>query len=381
MNIALLRQRYNPYGGAERFVSRAATALAAQGATVTVVARDWAGAGHQARWLRCDPFYVGRVWRDAGFARAACAVTRRERFDLVQSHERIDCCDLYRAGDGVHAQWLEYRARGLSPLGRLGLRWHPYHRHVLAAERRLFASPRLQAVICNSRMVRDEVERWFGVDAARLHVIYNGVDLEFFHPGLKNAHRQATRRTLGIAERDRVALFVGSGFERKGLPQLLQALHRANDPSLHLIVVGRDRDERRLAATARALGLDARVHWPGPQGDVRPYYGAADFFALPTLYDPFPNAALEALACGLPVVTTLQCGAAELLEDGRDGFLCRDPHRIDELAAQLGRAAASAPAMRPSARAAAEPCAIGAMAEALLSLYKSLIAKERRVAV
>jgi UDP-glucose:(heptosyl)LPS alpha-1,3-glucosyltransferase len=375
LKIAVVRQRYNPYGGAERFVSRAASALVAQGASVTVVARDWSGAERQADWLRCDPFYLGRIWRDAGFEHAACRATADDRFDLVQSHERIACCDIYRAGDGVHAQWLQNRARMLSPLRASVSRWHPYHRYVLRAERRLFASARLRAVICNSRMVRDEIARWFGIGAARLHVIYNGVDLASFHPRLV-AHRREVRAPLGIGDGERMVLFVGAGFERKGLPQLIRALAAADDRALHLLVVGKDRGERGLRRLAQRLGVGDRVHWPGPQRDVRPYYGAADCFALPTLYDPFPNAALEALASGLPVVTTAQCGAAELIEPGRSGFVCRDPADVAELAHNVRLAAAATPAMRAAARQAAEPCGLDTMAQRLLSLYKALIAKE-----
>ena len=92
-----------------------------------------------------DPPYVGRTLRDAGFARAACAALARMPGTLVQSHERIACCDVYRAGDGVHAVWVEELARDASAAGRLALRASPYHRYMLAAERRLYASPRLAA--------------------------------------------------------------------------------------------------------------------------------------------------------------------------------------------------------------------------------------------
>ena len=107
MKLALVRQRYNPYGGAERFVERAVSALADLGVSVTVVARDWTAApAAEMALLRCDPFYLGRRWRDRSFAQAVCHTLSRQSFDLVQSHERLSCCDVYRAGDGVHAQWL-----------------------------------------------------------------------------------------------------------------------------------------------------------------------------------------------------------------------------------------------------------------------------------
>src|SRR5204863_7581839 len=160
MHVALVRQRYSAHGGAERFIDRAGGALGEQGVAVTVLAREWTG--DPGTVVRCDPFHLGRVWRDWSFARAVCREVARRSFDLVQSHERIACCDIYRAGDGVHAQWLAERARMQGPLARLATRASPHHRFLLAAERALFTSPRLKAVICNSEMVRGEIARHFG---------------------------------------------------------------------------------------------------------------------------------------------------------------------------------------------------------------------------
>ena len=146
--VALVRARYDPAGGAERFVQGAIAALRGQGVALTIVARHWPG--HDGSAILLDPFHVGGLWRDWAFARAACAELARRRFDLVQSHERIACCDVYRAGDGVHAEWLAQRARARGTLGRWVDAMSPRHRYVLAAERALFRSTRLKAVICNS---------------------------------------------------------------------------------------------------------------------------------------------------------------------------------------------------------------------------------------
>jgi len=181
MRLAIVRQRFNPFGGAERFISRAMPALERAGAEVTLVCRKAEGWGAR-RVMKVDPFYIGKVWRDWSFARAARAAWRRTGFDLVQSHERIPGCDVYRAGDGVHRRWLELRSTAASLFERLGMALNPYHRYVCAAERRLFEHPRLRAVICNSRMVSDEIRRGFRIAPEKLHVVYNGVDLEHFHP-------------------------------------------------------------------------------------------------------------------------------------------------------------------------------------------------------
>jgi UDP-glucose:(heptosyl)LPS alpha-1,3-glucosyltransferase len=376
MKLAIVRQRYNPFGGAERFVERAAAALRRQGAAITIISREWAGAEGNASWLRCDPFYVGRLWRDSSFAKAVCAAARPGKFDLVQSHERIACCDIYRAGDGVHAQWLEHRARRMSPSARRWLALNPYHRYVLAAEKRLFASPRLRAVICNSRMVRGEIRRWFAFDERKLHVIYNGVDLDAFHPRLKAEHRTALRERLGIPPAAPAILFVGSGFERKGLAQLIDAFALMPQREARLLVVGKDASQAKLEARARSRGLAERVHWAGAQPDVRPWYGAADVFALPTLYDPFPNAMLEAMASGLAVITTQNCGAAELIQDGTNGYICREPSDPQELCRRLSDATAQSARLGGNARAAAEPFGITDTADALLRLYRLLLDRD-----
>ena len=112
MKLALVRQKYTPYGGAERFMARAVSALRESGTDVTVVAREWQGDQPGRDFIRCNPFYLGRTWRDVGFAKCVQEIIASGTFDLVQSHERIPGCQIYRAGDGVHATWLELRGRG-----------------------------------------------------------------------------------------------------------------------------------------------------------------------------------------------------------------------------------------------------------------------------
>jgi UDP-glucose:(heptosyl)LPS alpha-1,3-glucosyltransferase len=378
LKIAIVRQRYNPYGGAERFAARALNALAARGVGAAVVTRDWDGAerpdGYEV--IRVAPFHLGRLWRDWGFARAACARLASEAFDLVQSHERMACCDVYRAGDGVHRVWLARRARAGGAWTRIAQSLSPYHRYVLAAERRMFASPRLRAVICNSRMVAREIGAHFGLPAERLHVIYNGVDLARFHPGLRDAHRATMRTRLGIPGDALVYLHVGSGFARKGVAAAIRALQALGNPAAHLVVVGRDRDAAGMARLAARLGLAARVHFAGGQQDVAPWYGMADAFVLATLYDPMPNAALEALASGLPAVVTEQCGAAELVT-GAAGAVC-DAFSDTSLVAALRAVATGDPAaQRTAARAAVADLGLDAMGARLVALYEGLLGQDR----
>lgn len=371
MKLALVRQRYNPYGGAERFIERAVAALEREGAEVTVIARAWSGDAR--RVLPVDPFYVGRWWRDAGFARAARAAWQRAGFSLVQSHERIPGASIYRAGDGVHRQWLEHRARHASPLERLAITLNPYHRYVCAAEKSMFEHPALRAVICNSNMVRAEILRHFSITEDKLHVIFNGVDLEHFHPRERQRLRGEARARLGIAETDFLVVFAGSGFARKGLATLLRALALTPDGGVRLAVAGADRSQRAFERLAAALGLRGRVTFLGGQDDMRRSYAAADALALPTLYDPFPNVVLEAMAMALPAIVSDQCGAAELITEAVNGWICppADPVRLAALLAQ-----ARDPGLRArigaAARARVEPLGLPAMAAMLLGLYHRL---------
>jgi len=374
VKVAIVRQRYNPYGGAERFIERALPALERSGAEVTLIARSAGGWGAR-RLLEVDPFYIGSTWRDASFARAARAAWQSGGFDLVQSHERIAGCDVYRAGDGVHAEWLEIRRAAADSHGKLGVALNPYHRYVCAAERRMFLHPKLRAVVCNSAMVRGEIERRFGVAAQKLHVIHNGVDLDYFHPRHRAELREAARVELGAGAQDFLFLFVGSGFWRKGLDAAIAALAASGDASFRLAVAGRDRDAARYAAQGASAGLADRLRFLGGRDDVRRLYAAADCFILPTRYDPFPSTALEALAMGLPAIVGRRSGAAEILRPG-SGWIC-EPGDVAGLAELMREAAnasrgAAGDAARQAARAGAEGSGIDDMARRLTELYATL---------
>ena len=185
--VAIIRARYNPYGGAERFVHRALTALAQEQVALTVIARDWQSSPvgesiANVRLHKIDPFYLGRIWRDASFAQAVTRYLKQGEFDLVQSHERIPGVQIYRAGDGVHAEYLQQRMNVASKPGRFWLKINPFHWFTCRTEALMFEHLDLQAVICNSTMVRNEILARFRIAPAKLHLVRNGVDLEKFQP-------------------------------------------------------------------------------------------------------------------------------------------------------------------------------------------------------
>jgi len=186
-----------------------------------------------------------------------------------------------------------------------------------------------------------------------LTVIYNGVDLQRYHPDNRARFRAAARGEARLASDRWLVLFAGSGFERKGLATTIEALARLDDRGAHLVVVGKG-DTRPYADLASRLGVAERIGWLGARPDIERWYAAADTLALPTRYEPFGNVHLEALASGLPVVTTTAAGGAEVVTPACGAVV--EPGDPIALAAALTRVRALDPGrLAVAARAAAEP--------------------------
>jgi len=307
MNIGLVRRGYSDTGGAESYLKRFAEALAGEGESCLLfTGRHWKG-GWPFGEVRVVPGESPRAFADS-FA----ALNPRSLCDCVFSLERVWSCDCYRAGDGVHRVWLERRSR-YEPAWKPWFRsLRPRHRALLELESSLFKAEGAPVIIANSNMVKEEIVRHFGCQPARIHVIHNGVSPATPPPGL----RAAARQRLGLPEEAFVTLFAGSGWERKGLRfAVAGVLSSASNPIL--LVAGRG-DATRFRASDR-------VRFLGPVQDMESVLAAADLFLLPTLYDPFSNACLEALAAGLPVITTTANGFAEIIEAGVEGEILPEP--------------------------------------------------------
>lgn len=386
LRLAIARQQYNPFGGAERFVAGALSALKEVARIeVTLLTRSWNESAATASSRRVEivnPAYsrlpFGRVNRDRSFAEAVGDIIRSGRFDLVQAHERIPGCHIFRAGDGIHAAWLRHRQVGQTTLGSWWQRLDPYHAYTVEAERAMFRHANLRAVICNSAMVAGEIRDEYGVAQEKLHVIYNGVDLDVYSRENLLKHREIVRKEFKIPDSSPLILYVGSGYRRKGVKPLLDAM-KCNSLSkigARLAIIGADKHLDRYKRLAERDNIADRVIFAGPQRLVAPWYGAADVFALPTQYDPCPNAALEALAAGLPTLTSPTCGVAELIRSPLAGAVV-SPQEPEAMATELARLLEAA--ARPDAKAqlVARACVAhlswGAMSQQLQKLYAELM--------
>lgn len=366
--IAFVRQKFSRFGGGELILDRTIGALAKRGAAITIIAREWEPhAGIEFR--RCDPARSPRTTRDSRFARTACEIIATLPGALVQSHERLSCCDIYRAGDGVHAAYLAHRARGLSALRRFFQNVSGYHRDVLRLEREMFTSPRLKAVIVNAQMVADEIVAHFAYPRERIHLIQNGIDLSRFDEAMLDRLRAETRNKLGLSGR-KVLVIVGSGYERKGVAQAIEALARSKSGAA-LLVIGHEKRISRYRSLAKRFGVAGGVHFLGKQENVLPYLAASDAMILPSIYDPFPSAALEGFAAGLPVITSDACGARDIAREIDPG-LVRDANDIDGLSEAIKTALALSgePETKQRTRAIAARFDMESMAERMLALYE-----------
>jgi len=352
MKIAFIRKAYTPYGGSERYLAQLIERLCLQGHEVHIFANRWESNPTQRPgdpkpsrlFFRRVPMVQSPSFLQAlSFAYFSQHLLQKEAFDIIHSFERTLYQDIYRAGDGCHREWLIQR-RKMDPWIKRSLHpLNPLHRSLLFLEKRLFQSPKLKRIIANSRRGKEEILR-YGVGGGKVEVIYNGVDLEAFHPQNVTLYRKAVREEMKIPAEGFVLLFLGSGFKRKGLDSLIAALPhiKREIPSAFLVVAGKN-GVGGYRHKARRHGAEESLIFLGPTQRARELYAASDLFVLPTLYDPFSNACLEAMATGIPVLTSRANGVAELIEDQQNGFLLqnpRDPLEICEKVAAFYRSPA-----------------------------------------
>lgn len=320
MRLALIRRQFSVTGGAELYVQRLLAALTAAGHETHLFAEKWQeqAAGVQFHAVNVD---ASRTERPLRFAEVVNGMLQQEKkFDCVFSLERTLKQDVYRAGDGLHRVWLERRKQFAPWWKRLIVGFGAFHRNMMLLEARTLDPANTKHIIVNSEMVREEITHHFpAFPQERIHLVRNGVDVKRF----QNVDRKAARKRFGLKDDDFALVFVGSGWERKGLPWLLQFMAaRSDDPSLKLLVVTRDRMRGKVPPN---------VILTGPLNDVESAYAAADVLTFLPIYEPCSNVVTEALATGIPAITTRFNGASELIDSGINGHVLDDPRDFSTL--------------------------------------------------
>jgi UDP-glucose:(heptosyl)LPS alpha-1,3-glucosyltransferase len=322
LTVVFIRRGYSPSGGAENYLKRLAQGIVDLGHEAQLLTTaDWP----PNEWPFGAITHL-RASSPIGFAAELEKIRRQLPCGVLMSLERVWRCDVYRAGDGVHRAWLNRRRKFDMPLQRFVRGINRKHRDMLRLEESLFGKGGAVRVIANSEMVKKEIGDLYGYPAEKIDIVRNGVPLEKFH--FDPVFREKSRAELKLKPKEIALLFAGSGWERKGLRFAIEAFELCRDRQLRLFVAGRG-DER--GYRPKRFFTEEPVRFLGELADLRPIYAAADLFILPSIYDPFSNACLEALASGLPVITTHENGFSEIIENGVHGSIVDLPSNVSAL--------------------------------------------------
>ena len=280
------------------------------------------------RWIIPHPIPAHRYRMERG--RAAEEILRQLNLDIVHDMGFGWYGDILQPHGGsrtaAEERNLMLAPKWMHPIKRVVDRFLPRYREFAELTRMQFGSPNGPVVLALSQMVYRDMQRLHGLPDSRLRLIYNGVDVQRFSPEWRAEHREPTRRRLGVADDEVLFLIVAHNLKLKGVPTLIRALGRLRREGVRAkaVVVGGKRT-RGMRWLARWQGVDREATFVGAVNDPRDFYAAADVYVQPTFYDPCSLVVLEALACGLPVITTKFNGAGELMTVGEQGYLLDDP--------------------------------------------------------
>jgi glycosyltransferase involved in cell wall biosynthesis len=207
-----------------------------------------------------------------------------------------------------------------------------YYRLLMFLESKIYRNPRAR-LIAVSTLIARKLEAYFGVSGVT--VISNAVDTHRFTPQSRRAKREDSRKGLGIREDEFVILLIGNDWKNKGLEVLLHAIALLRDLPIRLLIVGEDAPER-YAKFVQSMRLQKVIDFLLPSPDVLQFYAAADLYAGPSMEDSFGLPIAEAMACGLPVIASVNAGASELIRHGENGMLLQKCTDARELASLIG---------------------------------------------
>lgn len=302
--ISFVRFRYTPYGGAENYLTRLCEALTREDIEFEILSSN----NYGKKTIQLEiPSFLPSFLKISSFAQRVQEYAKSQKSFLF-SLERIESPDIYRAGDGVHREWLSIKEGASGPFQKIAVWFKPLNHTYLALEEKTFHNAKL--IIANSERVKQDIIRHYKIPEKKIEVIYNGVEKQLVS---REESSHSLRQEFGIPEKSPVILFVGSGFERKGVKYLLKILSRLSTTNYRVLIVGKEKRLSYYENLAKRLKVSKRILFTGPRKDIARFYAGSDLFVFPTMYEPFSNACLEAMVHGCPVITTRNNGIAELI--------------------------------------------------------------------
>ena len=254
------------------------------------------------------------------------------KFDIVHGFTQTLFQDIYRVGGGCHWDYMMHTYPLMqSAFGKIVLCLNPRHFSLLLLERIIFKRKCYKQITCISEQCRKEIMQHYKIHANDVEVIYNGADTDVFTPQNRLKNRDSIRAKYSIFKEDVLLLFVGSGFKRKGLKYVIDAISLIDkDKKIKLLVAGRGK-VREYQKLAKENGIIDKIIFAGVYKNIQEIYAAGDIFVFPSEYDAFGTACLEAMASGLPVVVSKTSGVSEIITHGKDGFVVNHPIDAKEM--------------------------------------------------
>jgi UDP-glucose:(heptosyl)LPS alpha-1,3-glucosyltransferase len=325
VKIALVIFRADPArGGAERYTADIAAALAARGHAVSLISTQFGQPIPGVEFINLAKRAATRLGRYARFLDALDEHLNHNKYDVVHAMLPVRRCDIYHPHAGLAKEMLA---------GRWMNQFNGIRRRFAAVEEELLTGPRPPVVLCLSNYVKTAVVRTYPGIESHLQKLFNAVDLQRFNPAQSPQSRDLVRKRFGIDREAVVGLMIAQDFKRKGLPQAIAAMGKPLSQFaaiLKLLVVGKE-NPAPYAHEARRLGIADQIVFAGATDSPADFYRAADFFILPTRHDPCSLVVLEALAMGLPVISTRFNGACEIMENGIHGFVLKEPDDVADI--------------------------------------------------
>lgn len=331
IRIAVVIPQYGLVGGAESFVYDLTERLARRGGyDVHVLAKKWRPGNAPITFHKVPVIPFPKFLDPISFAYFAGRCIRQNGFDWVHSHERIFAMNLFTFHGIPHETWIKkIRGRSLTLFDRATV-W---------VEQKGLNHPGLQMVMPVSSLAKEELLKRYALAESKVSVISPGIDMERFNALDPQACRQKILRRHNLSQNDVVVLFVSMNFELKRLDLVIKGvaglLDKEKQPvNLKLLVVGKGKSKK-YEALARELGIGQHVVFAGVTREVEAYYLASDIFALPSGFDTFGLAVLEAMAAGLPVIVTRSVGARDMVQSDVNGFVLSENPAVTEITAAL----------------------------------------------
>jgi UDP-glucose:(heptosyl)LPS alpha-1,3-glucosyltransferase len=331
--IAVVKSSYSPYGGLEVRTAELVKRILATGIKInllTLPRQKWPISHPNLKIIPLGSLIKNRLWQLWRFERSVCNHLSAHSFKAVFSLDRVSCFTHFSAGEGSHKTFLRVKNSNSSAAARLFRKISLFHAYTLYIEKKGFHNPQLKKIHCNSRMAAKDIGDDYLVDSEKFQVIYNGVNWREIGNAFNNRAviGEELLKAHGLDSSNNLLLFLGSDFARKGLDIAIKGLVFLPG-SYHLIVVGKD-SCRAYMRQAEKLGLTKRVHFLGPQAQGWRYASICKAMILPSRYDPFPGAAAEAQAMGIPVLVSENTGYAELISQGRNGIILKNYEDIKQ---------------------------------------------------